>query len=457
VNVRGSLSEILETARELGPASFSKFVSGIDPAWIEEALEATGTASIRRRKLPAERVVWLVLGMAMFAECSIRDVVDHLELVLPGTRKLAASAVPQSRYRLGADPIRWLFFRSLEKWTQEEGGLGGYKGFKLYGVDGTCLRVPDSDENFEHFGKPSGRNGTPNDAGYPVVRVACLMNLGTRLLENAGFGPLRVSEQELARQLWPSVPDQSLTIVDRGFADFGLFADLVSSGTNRHLMLRMRRDTACTEIEELPDGSVLADLRPGRDRLREQPDLPAAIRGRIVAYRHPDGQDCRLFVTLVDPVAYPAADLVRLYHDRWEIELAFDELKTDLLARKDCLRSKQPEGIAQEIWGTLLLYNIVRHEMLRVATVNKLPAKRISFHSSLLWMRNFWEVQAWRSRQGNIPRYLAEFHSTLNVLILPPRRGHRRYPRHVKVKMSKYARNRGKRSQETVDLIPEGP
>lgn len=449
------LSEIMETARELGPASFSRFVGGIDPEWIEEALESTGTASIRRRKLPAEHVVWLVLGMAMFAECSIRDVVDHLGLVLPTARKLSSGAVPQSRYRLGPEPIRWLFYRSLETWTTEEFGQGTYKGLTLYGVDGTCLRVPDSDENFEHFGKPTGRNG-PNDAGYPVVRVACLMNLGTRLLEDAEFGPLRMSEPELARQLWSSVPDDSLTILDRGFADFGVFVDLVTSGTNRHLMLRLRANTNLTEIEELADGSILADLRPGRLVRRERPDLPDSIRGRIVAYRHPDGQNCRLFSTLVDPVAHPATELIRLYHDRWEIELAFDELKTHLLGRKECLRSKHPAGIAQELWGTFLLYNLVRHEMIRVAKVNALPPKRISFYSSLLWMRNFWEVQAWRSRPGNVPRYLADFQSTLNVLILPPRREDRRYPRHVKVKMSKYKRNRGKRSPEAVDQIPEG-
>ena len=160
-------------------------------------------------------------------------------------------------------------------------------------------------------------------------------------------------------------------------------------------------------------------------------------------------------MSLTDHEEYDAQELVELYHERWEIEIAFDELKTHMLQRKECLRSRLPDGVRQELWGAFLLYNLVRYEMLRVAKENDLPPKRISFWSSLLWMRNFWEVEAWRSRPGNVPRYLAQFRSTLNTLILPPRRSQRRYPRHVKIKMSNYRRNRGRRPTKTLDRIPK--
>jgi hypothetical protein len=241
------------------------------------------------------------------------------------------------------------------------------------------------------------------------------------------------------------VPDNSLTILDRGFVNYSTFAGLLGSGQNRHFMVRMRRNLKYTEIEELPDGSLLADLPRSGALGRTHPGLPPTIRGRIVAYEHPGGEPSRVFVTLLDHETFPAEELVNLYHERWEIELAYDELKTHMLQRKECLRSKTPEGVKQELWGVLLLYNLVRREMLQVAQANEVSPKRISFWSSLLLMRTFWEVTAWRTRPGNVPRYLAEYESRLQVLVLPPRRSNRRHPRHVKIKMSKYLRNRGTR------------
>lgn len=450
-----TFSETLQAAVDLGPAEgLARFAGGLDPEWIDEALVGTGHASCRRRKLPAEAVLWLVLGMAMFADRSIRDVVEHLDLVLPKARSLAPSAVPQARYRLGSEPVERLFYRTAKAWS-ETTNAGAWRGLTLHGVDGSSLRVQDSDANFEHFGKPGGRNGS-GDAGYPQVRLACLLNLGTRLLEAAAFGPFSRGEQDLAEGLWEHIGDDSLTILDRGFVNFPVFAGLVGSGSNRHFMVRMRRNLHFDPGQLLPDGSMLADLPCSRELRRTRPDLPTHIRGRIIGYQHPGGEESRMFTTLVDHHKYPANELVALYHERWEIELAYDEIKTHMLERNECLRSKKPEGVAQELWGALLLYNLVRHEMVRVAAERGLPPARISFRSSLLLMRNFWEVAAWRSRPGNVPRYLAEFRSTLDVLVLPARRTERRYPRHVKIKMSNYARNRGKRTTEPILEPAEG-
>ena len=448
-----TFGEILEAAIDLGPADgLARFAGGLDPEWIDEALAATGHATCRRRKLPASEVIWLVLGMAMCADRSIRDVVEHLDLVVPGVRSLAPSAIPQARYRLGPEPVEWLFHRTARAWTDPDSGA--WRGLSLYGVDGSSLRVQDSDENYERYGKPGGRNGS-EDAGYPQVRIVCLLNLGSRLIEGASFGPHRRGEHELAEELWQHVPNDTLTILDRGFVNYAVFADLLSGAVNRHFMVRMRQAFKFEPIALLPDGSLLAEIPCDRHLKRARADLPPKIRGRIIGYKHPDGEASRVFTTLVDHEKFPASELVALYHERWEIEIAYDELKTHLLDRKECLRSKKPEGVAQELWGALLLYNLVRNEMIKVADERGLSPKRISFKSSLLLMRNFWEVAAWRSRPGNVPRYLAEFRSTLDVLILPARRSDRRYPRHVKIKMSNYARNRGKRPPKPIEQPEE--
>ena len=439
-----SVAEILDSLLEQGPQGMARFAASLDPTWIDEALAATGSASIRRRKLPAEQTLWLVLGMGLFADRSIVEVVEHLSLVMPGVKSLAKSAIPAARYRLGAEPLEWLFHRVADEWAHTP-GLGDYKGLALYGVDGSSVRVQDSDANLEHFTKPGGRAG-PGDAGYPQVRAACLLNLRNRMVLDARFGPFSVSESSLAEQLWSRVPDDSLTILDRGFVDYGTFTGLVSQGCNRHLMVRMRSDMKYELVRVLDDGSALARLRPSRNIRTARPELPAELLGRVIEYQHPGGKPSRLFVTLVDDARYPAPELVALYHERWEIEIAYDEIKTHMLERRECLRSKRPEGVYQELWGLMLAYNLVRREMLLAAQAHGLEPTRISFRSSLLWIRGFW-LTSWTGPPGNIPRHLGELRSTLDVLILPLRRTERRYPRHVKIKMSNYTRNRGKRGQ----------
>jgi hypothetical protein len=141
-----SLGDILDAAVALGPAEgLARFAGGIDPEWIDEALAATGFASCRRRKLPATEVVWLVLGMAMCADRSICDVVEHLELVLPGVDSIARSAIPQARYRLGPKPLEWLFYRTLRAWAASAAGAGAWRGMSLHAVDGSSLRIQDTD------------------------------------------------------------------------------------------------------------------------------------------------------------------------------------------------------------------------------------------------------------------------------------------------------------------------
>lgn len=436
------LAEILEALHEQGPGGLERFASSLDPEWIEEALAATGKASIRRRKLPAEQAVWLVLGMALFADRSIRDVVDHLGLVIEGVDTLAPSNVTKARYRLGEAPLRMLFERVAERWGDTP-GLGGYRGLALRGVDGTHVRVQDSDANFEHFGKPNGRSGQ-NDSGYPQLRLVALMDLSNRLLIDALAGPYHCGETTLAEPLWAKLVDRSLTLLDRGFFSYETFHAIASSGSERHVLVRARKDLRTEEVEVLSDGSVRADLVARHALRREHPHLPQSLPIRVIHYKHPGGEESRLFTSLLDHEAYPAQELIDLYHERWELEVGFDELKTHMLERKECLRSKKPEGVLQELWGQLLVYNLVRREMLLAAQAHKLPPKRISFRSSLMWIRNCW-ITAWMTSPGNLPKSLANLRSTLDVLILPERRSERRYPRHVKIKMSNYKRNRGKR------------
>jgi hypothetical protein len=437
-----SLASFAEAYADLGPASVNRFASTLDPAWVEEALVATGKASLRRRKLPADRALWVVLGMCLFVDRSIEDVVRSLDLQMPGTKPVAASALPQARYRLGPEPLEWLFQRVADAWASPPGSAN-YKGLRLFGIDGTHLRVPDSDANYEHFGKPFSRDG---DSGYPQLRLAALMNLGTRLLCSARFGPYNDGEVVLGRELFTEVPDDSLLLLDRGFFDTAAFAAHRSHGSNRHLLVRLKRNVRVDAVEKLPDGSVLADIGQATGN---------PIRGRVISYQHEGGDASRVFTTLTDAERYPAAEIVALYHERWELEVAFDELKTHMLQRRECLRSKKPDGVAQEVWALLLTYNLLRREMYVVAVENGVPAKRVSFWTSLLRVRDFLIFAAMTSAPGNIPARLADLDLDMARLLLPERRSERRFPRHVKLKMSNYQRNRGRRSPKEINEAAE--
>jgi hypothetical protein len=200
-------------------------------------------------------------------------------------------------------------------------------------------------------------------------------------------------------------------------------------------------------LEMLPDGSALVRMRPSSNARSKHPDLPAFIEGRVIAYQHEGGPVARLFVTLTDWETFPAKELVELYHERWELEVGYDELKTHMLERVECLRSLSPQNVTQELWGILLVYNLVRREMLLAADQYGLPPTRVSFRTAILTVRDFWLITAWGA-PGRIPKHLADLRATLRTFIIPPRRSERRYPRHVKVKMSSYLRNRGDRPRD---------
>ena len=450
-----SLDEALRDLAELGPRATERFSAAIDQAWIQEALTSTGSASVRRRKIPADAVVWMVLGMALFRDRSIDEVVDHLGLVLPdkdGVKGCVRSAIVQSRYRVGPAALSQLFRTTADAWHAKV-KRDGYRGLSLHAVDGTCMRVQDSDANFRHFGKPGGRGGS-NDAGYPQLRLACLLSLDDRLIRDVSFGPFATSEKELAERLWPQLPAKSLTIVDRGFNDYETWASLADRGDERHLLVRLKANVKPDIVELLPDGSALVCVRPSTNAKAKDSKVRPEIRARIVAYQNPDGEPCRLLTTLVDHETYPAKELVELYHQRWEIEIAFDELKTHMLERLECIRSLKAEGVEQELWGILLMYNLVRFEMAQAAVVFDVDPNRMSFRHSLILLRIFWETTAWSSSPSKIPMRLAELRDRFQLLVLPPRRSERRYPRHVKIKMSNYDRNRGKRPlAATTELV----
>jgi hypothetical protein len=440
------LQEALEELSErVDPSTVSLLGRHIPFEWIEQAIASSeGMATLRKRRLPASQVIWLVLGMALFRKHPIDDLVDKLDLALPDPRfpTVAPSAVSQARARVGEEPMQRLFDRCSSQWAHDSADSDRWRGLAVYGVDGSTLRVADTPENRQHFGGQSA--GKRGDSGYPLVRAVTLMALRSHLLAAVRFGPYSTGEVTYAKELWSTIPNNSLTIEDRGFLNAGALIPLASEGENRHWLTRAKSNTAMTFTEVFESGDGLVDMKVSSAARKANPSLPKTWRVRAVRYQRRGFQPQILLTSLLDPVAYPACELAQLYHERWELELGYDEIKTHMLEREESLRSRTVAGVNQELWGIFLAYNLIRREMEGIAVEAGVAPTRISFTAAMRFIVNEWMWCALSRSPGAIPKNLQRLRANVKKFILPPRRTERVYPRAVKIKMSAYPRKRPK-------------
>jgi len=408
-----------------------------DPAWLEEALTWAGSVTLRRRRLPAEQVVWMVIGMGLMRDVPIERVVDRLELALPDKKDtlVAKSAISQARERLGEDPLAYLFTVTAAEWATRSAATHRWRGLALYGLDGTIMRVADSPENRAAFGGLHAGAGR-GESGYPLVRVVAMMALRSHILSAFRFADCHTGETTLARDIWNEVPESSLVIVDRNFLVKKDLIHLETSG-NRHWLSRTKSNTKWAIVAELGRDDYLVEWEVN------EPGLPSTWTLRAIHYQKKGHPRATLLTSLTDAETYPAKELIELYHERWEAEIAYDEVKTHLLDRQETIRSKTPAGVRQELWGIAIAYNLVRVEMERAAAEAGVPPTRISFVVALAMIREeFIMLSLPRMTPGAMPASLARLRKNLKRLLLPPRRPERAYPRAVKIKMSNYDRKR---------------
>jgi hypothetical protein len=343
-------------------------------------LSRCGRASQRRRRLPAESVVWLVIAMALFAADSIPKVWRRLHPTRDEPEP-DDSAFTQARGRLGVAPLRQLFLETAYPMAAHQTIGASYRGRRLMGLDGTTLDLPDTPENARTFGRPT----TGRAAGaFPQVRLLALCELGTHAVCGLAIKPLRHGEPSMVGQLLDHLGPGMLLIWDRGFFSYELIAAVLRRGA--HLLARVKSNTVLRPIRRLAEGSYLAKIYPSQtDRRRDARGLLV----RVVEYTHDDpnrpgaGERHRLITDLTNPEHMPAPEAPLVYHERWEEELALDEIKTHLSARALPIRSKTPAGVVQEIYGLMLAHYVVRRVMHDAAVVASQDPDRLSFIDSL--------------------------------------------------------------------------
>lgn len=355
---------------------------------ITAAVDASGKRSERVRDLPAEAVAYYVMALGLLMAVSTREV---LRVLMEGLRWLgeegpmkvaSKAAISQARRRLGPEPLRRLWESSAQPMAEASTPGGFYRDLRLVALDGSTLDVPDTAANRTHFGKPGASRG---EAAFPQLRLVGLIETGTHSFFSASMGPYAHSENALAEAVVSALRPGMLCLADRLFASFRLWQR--AGATGAALLWRIRSNLVLPVEQVLPDGSYLSTFYGSTKDRRHQ---RGGLRVRVIEYQleeHPDQETYRLMTTLLEPERAPAAELAALYPERWELEGAFDELKTHLRGGQVVLRSKTPELVEQEFYGLLLAHRAVRTLMLQAAAKAEVDPDRLSFTHTVRILR----------------------------------------------------------------------
>lgn len=440
------MSQFATVVQDLHQSSrgFEKLRENLSDELIEEACAQHDISDNRRRRLPHVKTVWLVVGMALLRSESIQQVVKSFKLF--SGRPPSSGSISEARKRLGADALRWLFRKLGSLWCRELNAQK-WRGLTLYGIDGSVLTLEDTKANVADFGKPGSRSDK-SPAARPQARAVGLMELTTKMMVDAEVVPLEKGENTAVLPLLKRISANSLTIMDRGFQSRRNFFNITSVEENRHFICRVKNTFKPKWVRDVTPCSWIGQVDFTQAERSDDPRLPPSMLVRLVEYKIVGAKDSiRIATSLLDNTTHPALDLARLYHLRWEFELGLRNLKVTLLDCKANIRSKNPQGVRQEIWAIFLAYNLVCFEAATVANQHDTSPSRISFKTALISVANFFRIFAsGYADLGDVPAGIQEMRDWIWQKRLPERQPERVCPRWVKHKQpSKFPKNPSKR------------
>jgi len=332
-----------------------------------DCLEAVGRASKRQRDMPNHVVIYYVIALVLYMEVSYREVlrclVEGIRFLLTPGEKIAItgkSGISQARSRVGSAPLEQLHDKLVKpvavRDEKSETKGAWYRGWRLVSLDGSELDVADTDANEKEFGRPGSSRG---DSAFPQIRFVSFVENGTHVLFGSRMAGCRVGEVTLARQILGWLSRGMLCLADRNFYGYDLWKEAAQSGAD--LLWRVKKNLKLPCLQRLEDGSYLSRVYASDKDRRHDKD---GVIVRVIEYTLegvPDAEPLyRLITTILDPQAASARELAALYHERWEIETALDELKSHLRGKKIVLRSKTPELVRQEFYGLMMAHFAIR-------------------------------------------------------------------------------------------------
>ncbi len=393
---------------------------------VDMALSQTRSTQKRVRLLPSRVVVYFLLAACLFPEIGYRLVWAKLTAHLSHTSmaRPTPGALAQARRRIGSAPLRRLFDLLRGPAGADPGRPGvWWHDLLVCAIDGTILTVPDSEQMATRYVKQAGNHG---GTGYPQVRLLALVACGTRAIINAVFAPATTGETSLAPRLSTSLRSPMLVLADRNFDAHNVYAGVIASGAD--FLIRGKSQRKLPVLARHADGSFTSQIAGIPVRVIDAQMTITTIKG---------SQDhvYRLITSLTDPVRYPAPDLVVLYHQRWEIETSFLELKSTLLGGR-VLRSRTPQGADQEIYALLCVYQAIRIMISDTTRTTGADPDRGSFTIAVQTARDQ-VILARHTIAHNHTDHTTRIGEQVLAGLLPPRRL-RTCPRIVKRAISKY-------------------
>src|SRR5664280_2254710 len=345
-------------------------------------LKATQKSSVRQRDLPAHVVVYYVIALALYMQSSYREVLRCLLEGIQWLRDPAAtikvagkSGISQARTRLGWEPLRQLHDEVVKPIALPATKGAWYGAWRLVSLDGSTLDVADEKVNEDAFGRPGASRGS---SAYPQIRFVSLVENGTHVLFGSQMDAYSTGEITLSKTVLPCLRKGMLCLADRQF--FGYERWKQARATGADLLWRVKKNMRLACEERLPDGSYLSRIYPSERDWRHKTN---GIVVRVIDYQLEGVEGAepiyRLVTSILDYEKAPAPELAGLYHERWEIETALDELKTHLRGAKIVLRSKTPDLVRQEFYGLLMAHFAIRGLMHEAALKAKEDPDRLSF------------------------------------------------------------------------------
>jgi hypothetical protein len=377
-----TLAELPKGSRITDYISLGVVAKTFPVATVQSVLEATGRSSRRQRELPAHVVVYYVIALALYMQSSYREVLrcllEGIQWLLNPTTRIKVtgkSGISQARTRLGVEPLQQLHDQTVRPIAVEATKGAWYMDWRVVSLDGSTLDVADEDANNEAFGRPVAQRGK---SAFPQMRFVSLVENGTHVLFGTQMGGYATSELVLAKSVLPWLGPGMLCLADRYFFGFEFWQQARATGAD--LLWRVRKNLRLPCERRLADGSYLSRIYPSEgDRYRNTNGVVV----RVIEYRLEGVAGAepiyRLVTTILAAGKAPAPELAALYHERWEIETALDELKTHLRGARIVLRSKTPDLVRQEFYGLLLAHFAIRGLMHEAALKADEDTDRLSF------------------------------------------------------------------------------
>jgi len=412
----------------------------------EQALDATSKWHQRNCPLKALFMIWFVILMAVYRYKSIANIMKMLMITLRETspelslKPVTTEAVIHARERLGVEPLKTMFEHMGEGITVKP----TFHGLRVWTIDGVSFTLTDTTANEKAFGRPASHRSA---AAFPQMQAVALISAATHQVRDCIFSRYKSSEREASEVLIRHLSRGDLLLTDRGFPSAEMlekyflkgfsFVVRISSRWKPHIISRFGPGDYLIEISrKVPEGK-----KKGNNRRKWR---PVTLRLRLIEYRVGNQKPIRLLTNLIDAKSFGTIEIAQLYHQRWECEISFDEMKTHMVTVKQGaldthFRSKTPEGVLQEAYGILIAYNLIRSLMADAAVIHHISPLVISFVDTFEVIKASM-AHFERAIPENLPFLSRRLLDDIASCRIDRPRRQRSYPRKVRVKMSSYQR-----------------